>query len=170
MAAKKTKSKSAKSSKTTKSFEQAFANGKNQFETAGKGFEKAMRSQAEKAGAALYQGYEEINSLGKESLDAFVESGSLLAQGCEEINRAVIGYAQQSLESGVSTYKSLMDCKSIEDVIELQTSFAKNFFENVMTEGSRISEMSLRVANEAFEPIRDRATATVDKIIKSTAA
>lgn len=135
---------------------QAYTNGKNGFDAASSLFNP--------------KGLEEVAELSKQHLDAVAQTTSLWAQGCQEINNAWMSFAQQSLQSGLSTARSLMDCKSVQDAVDLQTAYARNLFEGMLSESSRISELSVRVANEAFEPVRDRVNATVEKMLKNAAA
>lgn len=154
------KSKNTSSKKSTaKTFEEVYTNGKNGFETAAKNFENLFN----------VKGLEEVTELSKQNLDAVAESTTLLAQGCQEINSALLGFAQNSMQTGLNACKSLMDCKSMQDALDLHTAYARDFFEGMVSEGTRISELSVRVANEAFEPVRDRVNATVEKMLKNAA-
>jgi phasin family protein len=160
------KTSSANGSKTaangSKAFEQAFTKSKDQFES-------AFRASAEKASTTFYKNYGDMAVQSKDALDALMESTTRLTQGAQEINSAMLSWTQQSLEAGMSTCKDLMDCKSFQDVIDLQTSYARNFIEGMLSEGTRLSEMSVRVANEAFEPVKDRVNAQVERFLKNAA-
>lgn len=159
-------SKAKNGSASTKKAGKAFAN--DAFATS-KQFESAFKAGAEKASSAFYKNFDEMTSQGKDTLDAVVEATSRLTQGAEEINRALLGWTQQSLEQGVGTCKDLLDCKSLQDVIDLQATYAKSFFEGMFAEGTRLSEMSVRVANEAFEPVKERVNATMERMMKTAA-
>jgi len=157
--AKKTSNTNQKKPSGTKSFEDVFTSGKTGFEAATKTFETLLNG----------KGMEEATELSKQNLQAVAETTNLLTQGYQEINNALLSFAQQSWQSGFNTCKELLECKNIQDAIELHTNYAREFIEGAVNEGSRISEMSLRVANEAFEPVRDRVNVTVEKMIKNAA-
>ncbi len=159
MAKSKSGAKSAKTQSSAKSFEDLYTNGKNGFEAAAKNLENLFN----------VKGMEEVTAHSKQTLDAVAESTSLFAQGCQEITNAWLGFAQQSLESGVNAAKELMDCKTLQEAIELQTTYCRSAIEGCVNEGTRISEMSMKVANEAFEPVRSRVTETVEKAFKQAA-
>jgi phasin family protein len=155
MAKAKSSAKSAKSS--AKSFNESYTNGKNGFESAAKSFENFFNA----------KGMEEATAYSKQNLDAVLETSNLLAQGCQEISNAWMGFAQQSLQTSVNAAKELMGCKSLQEAMELQTTYARSFFEDAVNEGSRLSEMSARVANEAFEPVRGTINTAMEKVFKA---
>ncbi|HYD31679.1 MAG TPA: phasin family protein [Azospirillaceae bacterium] len=134
------------------------------------GFIKAGQEQAEKVSQQLFQGYDDIASFSKQNVDAVVQSSTIVAKGAEEAGKAVAAYAQVSLEKGVATGKALMGAKTLKDVIDLQTSFAKQSFDAFMAESTRLSELSVKVTNEALAPINARVNAAVEKFGKPIAA
>ncbi|MGD9650243.1 MAG: phasin family protein [Dongiaceae bacterium] len=141
--------------------------------TAQTNYERALAASKDhmsKASTTMFRGYDEFASLSKENLDAMVASAQLSARGAEEIYAAMWSWAQSSLESTVSTAKGMMDCKNIQDVVDLQSSYMRHFMDNCMAEGQRLAEMSLQVTNEAIEPVKARANDTLQKILKPLAA
>ncbi len=151
----KAKSKGAKS--TAKSFENAYSSGKTGFESAAKSFESFFNSKS----------IEDAANLSKQNLDAVLETSSLWAQGCQEISNAWMGFAQQSLQTSVNAAKELMECKTLQEAMDLQSTYARAFFEEAVNEGSRLSEISTRVANEAFSPVRDSINTAMEKVWKA---
>lgn len=165
----------------TAAFEDATAQAKATVETlvkagqdaAAKGYEQvvvAAKEQVEKANAQLLKGYEEYAAFGKQNVDAFVQSGSIVAKGMEEMSKAVFAFTQASLEAGVATGKAMLAVKTLRELVDLQAGFAKSSLDGFVAEGTKLSEMGVKVANQALEPINARVHAAVEKLAKPAAA
>jgi phasin family protein len=139
----------------TRTYEQAAAMTKEQFE---------------KASVTLFKSYEELSQLGKENIDAFVKSGTIVAKGFEDMGKIWMAFTQRSLESSVETAKAAIACKTIREVVDLQSDFARQSFDSMVAEGTKIGEISVKVANEAIQPLQGRVNVVVEKILKPLAA
>ncbi|MBE9552989.1 MAG: TIGR01841 family phasin, partial [Proteobacteria bacterium] len=65
--------------------------------------------------------------------------------------------------------KALFSAKSFNEAVELQGEIARKSFDKSLSEGTKLSELSLKVANEAFQPIQQQFTAAVAKAGKIAA-
>jgi phasin family protein len=125
------------------------------------------------APAALFAGlagYEELADLGRENFDAMLRANAALSEGLEAIGKELIGYARTSFEKTAETAAALLGAKTFEDVVQVNTEFAKAYIERFIERSQRLSEMSMKVANEALAPIGSRVEATVQKLGKPMAA
>lgn len=130
----------------------------------------ATKEQVEKASAQLLKGYEDLAAFSKDNVDAFVQSSTIVAKGAEEIGKEVVAFAQSSFEKNVAAGKALMSAKSINEAVDLQNTFAKQSFDAFVAEATRIQELSVKVANEAFAPLTARLNAAVATLSKPMAA
>lgn len=155
MAKKTTSAKAGKTSSanTNKAFDDVLNSSKQNFETLFSG-----------------KGMEEFTNIGQQTLDAVVESTTALASGYQEISSNMLALAQQNMEASLSMTKELMGCKNLQEAMELQSTYAKSLMESALNQGAKLQEMSMRVANEAFEPVRDRMTSTYETMMKNAAA
>jgi hypothetical protein len=55
-------------------------------------------------------------------------------------------------------------------VVDVQSDYARTSFDSLVNEGSKLSELGVKVANEALEPIQSRINVAVEKILKPAAA
>ncbi|PWC32657.1 phasin family protein [Azospirillum sp. TSO35-2] len=150
----------------TKSIEDAVSTAKQNLE----GLVKAQQEQVEKASAQILKSYDELSVLTKGNVDAVVKSGTIVAKGAEEAGKQVAAFTQSSLEKSVSTGKALLAVKTIQELIELQSAFAKASFDALVSESSKLQELSVKIANEALAPISERVTLTVDTLSKKPLA
>ena len=90
--------------------------------------------------------------------------------GLEEIGKEVILYARGSFEQAAETATALLGAKTFQDVFQLNSEFAKANLERLLTGSAKLSEMSVKLANEALAPIGGRVEATIHKLAKPLAA
>ncbi|KAA0580722.1 phasin family protein [Azospirillum sp. Sh1] len=150
----------------TKSVEDAIATAKQNLE----GLVKAQQEQMEKASAQVMKGYEELTALTKGNVDAFVQSGTVVAKGAEEAGKQVAAFTQSSLEKGVSNAKSMLAVKTIQELVELQKAYTKASLDALMSESTKLQELTVKVANEALAPLSARVNATVEVLSKKPIA
>jgi len=142
-------------------------------EVATKNYEKAFaatQEQLEKATNAAFQSYDELTALGKENLDALVRASTVLVKGFETLGKEFASYNQASIEKGVANAQALFGVKTLRELVELQTGMARETFDSLVEQGTRLGELSVKVANEAFGPIQEQVNVTVEKILRPAAA
>jgi phasin family protein len=150
----------------TKPIEEAVAAGKQTVEQA----VAATKEQVEKASTAALQGYDEFAAYNKDAMDAYVKAGNVMAKGMEDMGKTVFAFAQTQAEANVAAAKALMSAKTINDVVEIQTNLARDQFDAFVAESTKVSEMGMKVANEAVEPIQAQFNVVVEKVMKPVAA
>jgi phasin family protein len=128
------------------------------------------KQNVEKATQQVFKGYDEFASLGKETVDAVLESGSIIAKGVEQLNRSVLASAQSTFELGLEATRSMLAVKTLRELLDLQNSYAKSSVDKLIADSTKLSEMSVKVANEAFQPFNARVNATIGRFVKSAAA
>jgi phasin family protein len=119
---------------------------------------------------ALFAGYEELADLGRENFAAVLRANAALTEGIEAIGKEVMGYTRSSFETAAEAATALLAAKTFEDVVQLNTDFAKASFARMIERSTKLSEMGTKVANEAMAPIGERVEATFHKLGKPVAA
>ena len=125
--------------------------------TAGK---KTFKDSVEKSLAAMA----EMNTHSKKNLEAVVASVTAATKGAETLGARAMAYSKKSMEDQVAAAKGLAGAKSVQEAIELQTSFAKSAFEAYVAEVTRMSETVAASMKEAVAPINERVTALVERV------
>jgi phasin family protein len=123
----------------------------------------------EQAQAQLKQGYdramktaEQFAQFHQGNIEALVKSSQIWATGLQDITKHVAANAKTAMEEGVSTFRALTTVKSVKEAIELQTSYAKASLEKAMADGSKLTETSLKLAEQATAPLTARVNAAVE--------
>jgi len=130
----------------------------------------ATKEQLGKATSQTFKSYDELFSMGTANTDAVVKAGTILAHGFADMHKQVLAQAQAEIENSVETAKALFACKNVQDVVAFQTKLAQASMDKLMAQSSKLSEMTVKVANEAAEPISQRVNVAVEKFMKPLAA
>ena len=126
------------------------------FTTAGN---QAFKDGVEKSLAGL----NDVNAQSKLNLEAVIASVTAATKGAETLSTHVMAYSKSAMETQVAAAKSFSTAKSVQDVIELQTSFAKSAMETYMAEMGKMSEIFAASMKESMKPLNERMTATVER-------
>ncbi len=114
--------------------------------------------------------FDEFASYQKANLDAFFAAGAIAAKGFEALSDQFIAFNQKTVEDTVANAKAILDCTTVQEFVEVQSGYARESFDRFVSEGTKLSETSVKVANEAAEPLQARATKTVETFAKPIAA
>ncbi|HZZ35855.1 MAG TPA: TIGR01841 family phasin [Caulobacteraceae bacterium] len=128
-----------------------------QFATAGN---QAFKDSVEKSLAALG----EANAYSNKNLEAAVASVTAATQGAETLGAQAMAFSQKSIEDQVSAAKTLASAKSVQEVVELQTAFAKSTLEAYMAQMNLMTETVAASVKESLSPINERVTALVERV------
>lgn len=160
-----------------KPLEDAVAAGKQTIEQAVKAsaesYEQAVamgKEQVENASNAMFRGYGDVAELNKQGVEALMTAGNIWAKGYEDLGKAYFSFAQESAERGAEVAKAMMKAKTLQDVIDVQTDFAKQRFDHAVAEGTKMSELSVKVATETMQPLQKQFDSAVSTIVKPVAA
>ena len=119
----------------------------------------AFKEGVEKGLAAL----NEMNTHSKKNLEAVVASATASAKGAEALGAQAMAFSKAIFDTQVSAAKSLAGAKSVQEVVELQTTFAKTALETYMAEFAKMSDTVSASVKESMKPLNERVTATVEK-------
>jgi phasin family protein len=128
-----------------------------QFTTAGN---KAFKDSVEKSMGAIA----ELNAHSKKNLEAVVASVTAATKGVEALGAHAVAFSKKAVEDQVAAAKTLSGAKSVQEVVELQTSFAKSAFEAYIAEMNKMAETVAASVKESVSPLNERVTALVEKI------
>lgn len=136
------------------------------------GYERAAaltRDQVEKTSKAVFKGYGDFASLGQDNLDAVVKSGDVVAKGFETLSKGMMDFARVSFEGNVEATNAILGAKTLSDLVDLQTKYTRRNLDQFLAESTKLTELTVKVANEAFAPIKARVDVAVEKMVKPVA-
>jgi len=128
-----------------------------QFTTAGN---QAFKDAVEKSLAGL----NEANAYSKKNLEAVIASVTAAAKGAEALGAETLSYSKAAMETQVAAAKSLSGAKSVQEVVELQTTFAKSALEAYIAQMTKASEIVSASMKDSLKPLNERVTAAVERL------
>ncbi|MBN9507725.1 MAG: phasin family protein [Alphaproteobacteria bacterium] len=106
---------------------------------------------------------EEMVSFGQGNVEAIVKSGQIWAAGVQDISKQVAASAQAQVDYTVATMKALAGVKSFKEAIDLQSSLARSSLEKVVAETGKLTDASLKLAEQTLAPLTARVTLAMEK-------
>jgi phasin family protein len=104
----------------------------------------------------MYEGFqkfgEEFQKAGMDGFEATVRSIGEVNKGLQAIAAKFADYSKKSLEDNSRAFEQLMGAKSLEQAIEIQSQFAKKACDTYIAEMSKLGEMYVAVARDAYKP------------------
>lgn len=121
---------------------------------------QAFKDAADKSLAAL----NEINSHSKRNLEALVASVTAATKGAEALGAQAMAFTKKSVEDQAAAAKALTGARSVQEVVELQTTFAKSALEAYIAQMTKASEIVSASMKDSLKPLNERVTAAVERL------
>lgn len=99
------------------------------------------------------KGYEEFQKAGQESFDTAVKSFGEVNKGFQAIATEMTDYTKKAFEDSTAAFEQLMGAKSVEQAVEIQSNYAKKAYDDYVNEASKLGEMYVSLAKEAYKPV-----------------
>ena len=129
----------------------------DQFATAGN---VAFKDAVEKSLAQL----NEFNTHSKKNLEAVIASVTASTKGVEALSAEAMAYSKKAVEDQVAIAKSLSGAKSIQEAVELQTTYAKTALDAYIAGVSKMSDIVTASVKDSMKPLNERVTAAVERL------
>ena len=94
---------------------------------------------------------EELARQSSQTIDAVTQWGAVLTRGAQDISREWFRLAGERMQRNLEGLKELADCKSLPDLLSVQSRLARENMELMLDNSRRIAELSLQVASEASQ-------------------
>lgn len=96
---------------------------------------------------------EDFQKLGKEGVDASVQSMTVASKGAQAIAVEMADYARKSFEQSTSAFEKLLGARTFDRAIEVQTEFAKTAYEGFVAQATKMGEIYASVAKDTYKPL-----------------
>jgi hypothetical protein len=106
---------------------------------------------------------EDMQKFGKENVEAALKSFDAYARNVQSIAQEVADYSKKSLDEGTKTFEKLLDAKSLDNAIEIQSAYVKGAYEAFVSQTAKLGSLYVDLARESYKPFESQ-------IAKATAA
>lgn len=114
----------------------------------------AFRDLAEKGIAQTKENYDRLKQVAEETTDAFETAYSAYTKGALELTGKLLDNTQAHINAIFAFTKSVMESKTVAEIVEKQTSFTSSQFATLSTQGQDIHKSLTAIANDVSEPIK----------------
>ncbi len=96
--------------------------------------------------------FEDFEKAGRDNIDLTLKSLSALSKGVQAIATEVVDYSKKTFEDGAAFVEKLLDVKSFDKAIELQSEYARTAYDGFVAKVSRLGELYVDLAKETCKP------------------
>ena len=101
---------------------------------------------------------EEFQRVGKNGFDAAVSSFGEVNKGLQAIAAELTDYSRKAFEDGTRAFEQLLGAKSFEQVIQIQSEYARMVYEAHVAELSKLGGMYAGLTRNAYKPVEQAAS------------
>ena len=109
----------------------------------------------------------EATEFAKGNVEAFVESGKILASGLQELGNKFVADGKSAFETATADVKALTSVKSPTDFFKLQGDLLRRNFDTAIAMTSKNSEAMMKLTSDVIAPISGRVSLAVEKVKKA---
>ncbi|MCQ0989802.1 phasin family protein [Jiella marina] len=117
--------------------------------------------------------YEDAGKVTKEAMDNALKSFAAMTKGLQQITAENADFAKKTYEQQTAMMEKLVQAKTLDKSIEVQTDFAKTAYENWVSQVTKINDIYAGIAKETYKPFENTAAMasnTATKAAKETAS
>jgi len=97
------------------------------------------------------------------NLRAVAQSGTALARGLQDVSREVVDRGQRRLQRNLEGLQALARCRSMTDLVGVQSSLLRDNLEQTLENSRRLAELTLQMTGEATKSVTVQADKTAQR-------
>ena len=109
---------------------------------------------------------EKFQKLSKDNYDAALRSYGELNKGLQAVVARWNDFSKRSFEDATRTFEQLVAAKSFDQAIEIQSQYAKKAYDDWVAEASKMGELYVAAARDAYKPVEQAVTESAQKAEK----
>ena len=110
----------------------------------------------------MINSFQDFQKVSKVEVTDYLQAMGEWNKSWQAIATEMTDYSKRSLEDGVATFQKLATAKSVPEVVEIQTTYAKSAYENTCSRWLRLAPCTSRLlrtlSSRLSAPSRDRAS------------
>jgi len=106
----------------------------------------------------------DLAELTRDNVEALSEAGRIAAEGARTIGQEMVASTRQGVEKTADAVRALAEAKSPTEFLQIQSDLARDSFDRMVGQTSRLTESAVKLAGEAFQPLSNRASIAADRL------
>lgn len=95
---------------------------------------------------------EDLTKIGQANMDNALKMWGEWAKSWQAVTAEMTDYTKRSFEDSTKTFERLATARSVEQVLEIQTSYAKRAYDDYMAQMTRLGSMYADIAKDSAKP------------------
>lgn len=125
---------------------------------------QSNNEQLEKLSNNFLQSATDFNALMLDTMQASLQSLSIMTQGCSDLCNSCSNLSQKYLELNVKNSQTMLASSSMNDIVDTQSTAIKSNFDSIVTDMSNITQLSTSIAQKAAEPVTNQLNKSINTI------
>ena len=100
----------------------------------------------------MIKNIDDLQKLGQTNVEGYMKGFGEWNKGWQTLAAEVTDYSKRSFEDGTAAFEKLLTAKSLEQAMEIQTSYAKRAYDEYMAQMTKISTLYTDIAKDAYKP------------------
>jgi hypothetical protein len=96
---------------------------------------------------------DDLGDFGRETFAALVQAQTAVARGLGALSAEMAGLALSGIDAAARTATDMLGVKTLSDAIEVNAGFTRSSFDTFVGGSAKLSELGVRLASEASQPI-----------------
>ena len=101
----------------------------------------------------MINSFQDFQKVSKVEMNGYLQMMGEWNKSWQTIATEMTDYSKRSFEDGTATFQKLVSARDMQQVMEIQTSYAKRAYEDYMRQMSKIGAMYQSIAKDAFKPV-----------------
>jgi hypothetical protein len=103
--------------------------------------------------------FDQFQSFGKEGYEAVLASGAAVTKGYQTIAQEYADYSRKSFEKSTEAAEKAFATKAFDKALEVQQGYAKESYDAFVGQATKLGEMYVATAKEAYKPFESNLAA-----------
>ena len=100
----------------------------------------------------MIKNIEDLQKLGQVNAEGYMKGFGEFSKGWQTLAAEITDYTKRSFEEGTAAVEKLMTAKSLDQAVEIQTSFAKRAYDEYMAQLTKVGTLYADLAKDAIKP------------------
>jgi phasin family protein len=132
--------------------------------TSGKAAMEQITAKSKEAVESSMKSLDEMTDMARGNVEAMLASAKTVQSGIEAMVAHVSEVTKKSFDEASTIAKSMASAKTPNEMMQMQTDFAKAQYDSAVAEFSKMTEMMVKLSGEAMEPMQNRIALATDKM------
>ena len=132
--------------------------------TSGKAAMEQITAKSKEAVESSMKSIDEMTDMARGNVEAMLASAKTVQSGIEAMVAHISDVTKKSFDEASTIAKSMSGAKTPNEMMQLQTDFAKAQYDSAVAEFSKMTEMMVKLSGEAMEPMQNRIALATDKM------